>query len=1158
MSQKTLEQWYRRSSVGIAFISPENGNLLKANPALAAMLGAEESSLINRHFSEFFYPEDDPTLPFGEWIAAFRHSRDASVKRELRLADATGDERWVLVHCFMADAEETGLPLLVCEVTDITATKLFERKLFENEGLYNLISRNTPDMISFSGPDGTLLYVSPSVEQLLGYTPEEMLGRKRHEFYHQTDALDMTVGGKQYSDTDVFTRRVKHKDGRYLWIESSFQVVRDADGQVTRVLTIARDITERVKYEEMLGKAQRLGKMGSWEMDVHTGDMIVSRTTSSLFGLAHDGLRQNKCHISQFTALIEQADLSEVRRRFHESAEGSGEGACQFRLQRQPGEGYIYLDCHWELTRDETGEMLLLSGFVQDVTEWHLMDEKLRISERNYRLISDHSKDFISRNAVDAKATYLYASPACEAMLGYKPEELVGNGGLDYVHPEDLERVRNYIFSCMMGSRVEPVSYRFRQKDGFYTWLETSLQFTGSSNGVTREMVSVTRDITERKHYEMKLQESQNRYRSLFEYNPSGIGAMDLNGEFLSVNASFRYLSGYEQDSLLLANFLDVLDPDEQEEARERLQIAAGGKAQSFESSMIHRSGHAVEVSVIFVPIFVGGNVVGVFFIASDITERKRHVEQIEKLSYEHALILNSVSEGIFGIGLQGDTMFINPAAAEMFGYRTEDWQGSAIASEQPAWFSDKLYLGGERTLMQALKEEGTGEETEGVFWRRDGSSFLVKYRMSPLYDNGERKGAVIVFRDVTEEKEIVRAKEVAEQADRAKSEFMAIMSHELRTPMNGILGMAELLAVTELNEEQRGYTDIISQSGEALLHILNELLDFSKIEAGMMELDMQLSDLPGILHGVCALFSSAALDKGLKLECGLEPDVPEAVVTDGARLRQILVNLISNAVKFTERGSVELKVEVASSAGEGPCVLRFSVKDTGIGIPEENRELLFQSFSQLDPSINRKYGGTGLGLAISKKLVELLGGAIGVESEEGQGSEFYFTLPVTVQEPDAWPDEPKEKAETGEAGASPSSVNETGRYGPLSILVAEDHPVNRMLLQTLLRKRGYKPDLAVSGRECVEAVRRRKYDLVFMDVQMPEMDGLEASREIRRMVGSDPIIIAVTAFAGRGDREMCLRAGMDDFLAKPILSGKLDKLLMEWSQRVNAVRGGS
>lgn len=1150
MSDNLFKYLYLRSSTGFAVVSMKDGTIQLANPALCSMFGYTEAEFMNLRYLDISCTEEKDTADHEQIINLLLQSPGAAVDSENQFTRKNGEVFWVALHLFLTFDEAAGTPLyMIAEMKDITDRKLAEKKILEEHYLYNLISQNTPDLISLADPEGTIHYVSPSIERVLGYSTHEMIGKKRPDYYHEEDALEMTEQGLLYSDNDVFTRRVRHKDGHYLWIESSFQVMRDDKGGVQQVLTVARDITVRKKYEDMLANAQFLARMGSWEWEASSQQLIASKEMRCIFGHTDDCSNHTVYDPLLIKECVEPKDLPKVTEALLDSVKHGTKGGAVFGITAADGTKK-FIDAHWEVAQDASGNIRQISGVVQDITAHREMEQQLRESEQNYRLISENSQDFISRNATDGKATYLYASPVCLQMFGYTPEEMVGTEGMEYIHPEDAARVQAYLRSSIKGERLEPVVFRFLCKDGSYIWTETTLRHIDTGAGGDTEIVGITRDISERKQYELKMLESENRYKSLFEYNPSAISAMDLQGRIQSLNASLQHLTGYSCESLLLSNYCDIFDPEELDFVAERFLVAASGVAQTFESRLLHRDGHVVEVSMIYVPIMVDSRVVGVFAITSDITERKRHLEQIEKLSYEHALILNSVSEGIFGMNLEGATVFINPAASAMLGYEAGELAGEIkLPTIEQTWLDGEPYPGGRKPLREWLENHLTYDEKEGVFWRQDGSSFLVKYRMTPLFDNGVRKGVVVVFRDITEEKAIVRAKESAEQADRAKSEFLAIMSHELRTPMNGIIGMADLLEGTELDEEQQYYTQIITKSGGTLLHILNEVLDFSKIEAGMMTIELQAVDLRQVVSNVTDIFYPRIKEKGLSLNCEVDDALPPLVLTDEARLRQILVNLVGNAVKFTEEGEIGIQVKLVSSRDSGECVLKFTVTDTGIGIPLDSQGLLFQSFSQLHPSINRKYGGTGLGLAISKKLVELLGGAIGVESREGEGSEFYFTLHATL---------PREMTTAGGAAAFPATErrenrskykgSSSGVYGPLSILVAEDHPVNLRLLQAYLKKRGYDSDVASNGEMAVEAVLTGQYDLVFMDIQMPLMDGIEATAKIREELGLSPVIIAATAFARKEDKEMCLRAGMQDFISKPIRPEELDRVLREWS----------
>ncbi|QSF46757.1 PAS domain-containing hybrid sensor histidine kinase/response regulator [Paenibacillus tianjinensis] len=1152
MSDTLYKTLYLRSSTGFAVVSLEDGMIRLANPALCKMFGYTEEEFIGLRYMDIACAEEKDRADQDRVMKLLLQSPGAAVDSEERFLRKNGEVFWVSLHLFLTFEENAEAPTyMIAELTDITERKQAEKKIREEHNLYNLITQNTPDMISLAYPDGTIFYVSPSVERMLGYPASEMIGKKRPEYYHEEDAHEMREHGKLYSDSDVFTRRVRHKNGDYLWIESSFQVMRNSKGEVEQVLTVARDITVRKKYEEMLANAQFLAKMGSWEWDHAGKQLTVSREMRHIFGHTGDNSNHSLYDPKLIMSCIDPEDLPGVIQAMLDCLEHGGSGSKVLRITSADGVKK-FIDAHWKTSLDASGNMRYISGVIQDVTVQLMMEAQLRESEHNYRLISENTQDFITRNASDEEATYLYASPVCQQMFGFTPEELIGTAGMSYVHPEDKDRVQAYRIEGGNGKQLEPIVFRFRCKDGTYMWVETTLRHIPSGTGGAPEIIGVTRNVSERKQYELKMMESENRYKSLFEYNPSAIIAMDLEGCIQSLNASLQYLTGYSRESLLHSSYSELIDLDELDFVSDRFKLAASGVAQTFESRLIHRDGHAVEVSMIYVPILLDSRVVGVFAITSDITERKRHLEQIEKLSYEHALILNSVTEGIFGMSLEGETVFINPAASAMLGYGPGELGGSiALHSIQQTWLDGEPYPGGGKTLPEWFSEHLSYEEKEGVFWRRDGSSFLVKYRMTPLFDNGERKGVVVVFRDITEEKAIVRAKESAEQADRAKSEFLAIMSHELRTPMNGIIGMADLLAGTELSEEQQYYTQIINKSGASLLHILNEVLDFSKIEAGMMSIELQAVDLRQVVTHVTEIFYPRVKEKGLKLHADIDPALPELLVTDEGRLRQILINLVGNAVKFTEEGSVSLSVKLEAFREPGQAILKFTVKDTGIGIPQASQGLLFQSFSQLHPSINRKYGGTGLGLAISKKLVELLGGAIGVDSQEDEGSEFYFTIEALI------PQQSAQGILTAGTGDKQIKVKNrrteysTGEFGPLSILIAEDHPVNLQILQVYLKKRGYAADVALNGQQAVEAVRSNHYDLIFMDIQMPLMDGIEATVKIREEHGLYPVIVAATAFAQKEDRELCLKVGMQDFISKPIRTEELDRVLREWSAQI-------
>lgn len=530
------------------------------------------------------------------------------------------------------------------------------------------------------------------------------------------------------------------------------------------------------------------------------------------------------------------------------------------------------------------------------------------------------------------------------------------------------------------------------------------------------------------------------------------------------------------------------------------------------------------------------------------VTERTALLRAREQ---QYRNLFENVPIGIYRTTPDGHILMANPALLEMLGYSCfEEIAGKNLELSSEGIYTERLRF---RRLLEA---QGRVRRFETAWIRRDGSRIPVEENAiavrgpdgGVLYYEGtvedvterkhaERQLAEYAARLQCTNQELAAALAAAKEASEMKSRFLANMSHEIRTPMNGVVGMAELLLQTELSPEQREYVCAIEDSAQALLTVINDILDLSRIEAGRLKLECLSFDPEAAVRDSVKMLAITALGKGLQLDCRFAPGIPARVHGDPMRLRQILTNLIGNAIKFTEQGSVSVEVELAGRSAED-CWLRFRIQDTGIGIPREVRERLFRPFEQGDSSATRRHGGAGLGLAISHQLVSMMGGEIGVESEPGRGSTFWFTARFGRAELDS--------------PVTARDQEQVCMHGRAKVLVAEDNEVNRRVIVRLLEKAGHQVQAVSSGPEALEALRRSRYDLVLMDVQMPELDGLETTRQIRRLadVACRTPIIALTANAMSGDRERCLAAGMDDYLSKPVRREEVLATIQKWLPR--------
>jgi len=725
-------------------------------------------------------------------------------------------------------------------------------------------------------------------------------------------------------------------------------------------------------------------------------------------------------------------------------------------------------------------------------------------------------------------STIAYANGSFHAMFGYESGELVGRSFRDLTAPDFANSgAVSGIQQALQTNGTWRGDIHGLRKDGRSRWCAVNVT---ALDHPTRgpSWIAVTTDITDRRH----AQEGQARLASIVQASREAILGKTLDGIVTSWNPGAEALFGYTAAEMI-GGPIEVLVPPEgrEAEAHVRARVARGLGVEHYETARVRKDGTAVAVSATLSPIEdADGTIVGIATICRDVTDRDRAERKFQGL-------LESAPDAMVVVGADGLIRLVNRQTELLFGWSRSELVGHPVERLMPTRFATHHPV--QRTaFFDDPSVRAMGATLELAARRKDGSEFPVDISLSPL-DTEEGVVVSASIRDVTErkrfeaallerEEQLAAARDQALEASRLKSQFLANMSHEIRTPMNGVLGMAQLLLTGNLEPEQRRRVEHLHESGQSLLTIINDILDVSKMEAGRLELEVANFDLAAAVESVVDLCASPASAKGLALALHVAPDTPKWVRGDSLRLRQLLVNIVGNAVKFTEQGTVDLSLTVA-----GPGRLRFSVRDTGIGIDPSATAHLLEPFSQADASTTRRFGGTGLGLAICRQLVELMGGSLDFTSEPGVGSTFWFELELPAAEP-AYAASPSRATGTTPAAApvvGPSPVDGTW------ILLADDAEINREVGKGLLECLGYLVVCVSSGAEAVAAVQRAEYAAVLMDCLMPVMDGYEATRHIRALDGParHVPIIALTAAAMSDDRDRCLAAGMDDYVSKPL-----------------------
>jgi len=731
----------------------------------------------------------------------------------------------------------------------------------------------------------------------------------------------------------------------------------------------------------------------------------------------------------------------------------------------------------------------------------------------------------------DRTGTIEWISAGFTRITGYSPEEAIGQNPRILKSSAHTQYFYAELWNTISSGRSWRGTIVNRHKTGkAYSCLQTIAPITGPDGAVTH-FIAILQEAGAGK----VLQESTDRYYSLIESLGDGVVSSTAEGLIRTANPAAAHVLGMPRDMLLGRDIRGFAHPDDLALVEAETQRRRPGERRVFEFRIVRPDDAAVRtIQVTATPEYDGQkNYRGSLGIYRDVTAERQMGQRVRLLAHT----LESIDEAVVICTPDDRILFVNRSWVRTYGYSEEELVGQNIAMVR----SPITPVDVAREILPAT----LGGGWRGELWnrRKDGVDFLALLTTASVTDDtGRLEATVGVVRDITEarrfEAELKRAKEEAERANRAKGDFLATISHEIRTPMNGVIGMTSLLLDTDLDGTQRDYADTVRKSADALLAIINDILDFSRMEAGKLAIEQEPFDLREVIGEVVGILTPRARTSGLALSVEYPDGLPRRFAGDSGRIRQVLMNLVSNALKFTPRGEVKVGVELAGLDGVN-ARMRVAVEDTGVGIPVDKQHLVFEKFSQVDSSNTRKYGGTGLGLAIAKQLIELMHGEIGMDSAESVGSTFWFIVPLRV--------------ETRQTPPAPSRPRKPAPDPPLldaRVLLAEDNPVNQKVAAGMLRRLGLRADVASNGRVAVEKCAAEPYDIVLMDCQMPEMDGYSAAIELRRQeTGTERRmpIIAITADARDGTRERCLDAGMDDYLVKPIKLEDLRAMIRRW-----------
>jgi PAS domain S-box-containing protein len=1020
-------------------------------------------------------------------------------------------------------------------IKDVTEEKDTDERL----KVLSQIAEDNINTVIIADKNGDITWVNKSFTKMTGYSLEEVIGQKPGHLLQgpETDRDTIQYLARQIQQGEPFNTEIinYNKQGEKYWLRIQGQAIRNSKGEITGYFALEEDITKEKESERRFRKVLESIGDNAWEHDFGTGETYFSKSYDDFLGytkeefVSNQQLWWNSVHPEDLH-LLEESD-----RKYKAGNVDSHQ--LEYRVLHKNGSIHWVLDRGVTITKDSDGRPLRIAGTHTDITGSKQLEAELANRVKQFQSLSENIPGVIYEFEFrkDGTEGLRYISPAIEKIFGITQEEFTNY--LQYIHPDDRAMV------------IEKNRHSRETLEPFYA--ETRLVIPGqplrwhsvhSSYSYTTEQghnvfTGFLLDITKRKNAEQELENQRRFYENILNNMPSDIAVFSPNHEYLFVNP--RGI----KDAELRQWIIGKRDEDYCAYRNKPIEIAMSRRAtfnhvvqykqpKEWEEKMVKPDGEVQFILRRWYPVTnAEGKVELVIGYGLDITERKRFEEALKTNEEKYRGIIANMNLGLMEMDPGGRIVFANQTLLHMTGISEQE----IIGYDAMNFLADSSINDVKKRMRQRKFGVSEAYVVQVSINGRQGWWFVSS---APRFGAaGEHKGSIVICLDISSQKkleeDLIKAREQAEMLARTKETFLANMSHEIRTPMNAIIGMGNQLSKTALTGQQQIYLTTIKTAAENLLVIINDILDLSRIEAGKLSVEKIPFEPAKVLAHAMQVLMHKAEEKGLKLTnaCN-DTRMAPVLIGDPHRINQVLLNLISNAIKFTEKGSVDIVCEIIHDDPDTQTV-QFSIIDTGIGMDPEFVARLFDKFSQEYESISRKYGGTGLGMSISKELVELMGGSIEVMSKKGEGTTIKFDLLFS-------------KGNISDvAEIKTPMISEEFLQGKC-ILVTDDNEMNRLVAATILESYGATILEAGDGEEAVQKALASNPDLILMDIQMPVMNGYDATRELRRKQSSIPII-ALTANAIKGEQEKCLHAGMDDYIAKPFKEDELMHLLAKW-----------